>query len=88
MTHIVIVGTDDSKGMLESELRGIDVKWITNTRVTKAEPGRMFVTELDDQGQIKRVHDLPLARCTMLSAFKRDDSHAGTHRHSQYRLHD
>ena len=60
--------------MLESELRGIDAKWITNAKVTRVEPGRMFVTELDDAGQVKKEHELPFAYSMMLPAFKGVDA--------------
>jgi sulfide:quinone oxidoreductase len=56
--------------MLESELRNHDVKWICNARVTKVEAGKMFVTELDDAGQVKREHELPFTYSMMLPAFK------------------
>ena len=72
--HLGLGGVGDSKSMLESELRGIDAKWITNAKVTKVEPGRMFVTELDEQGQLKKEHELPFAYSMMLPAFKGVDA--------------
>jgi sulfide:quinone oxidoreductase len=72
--HLGLGGVGDSKSMLESELRGIDAKWITNAKVTKVEPGRMFVTELDDAGQVKKEHELPFAYSMMLPAFKGVDA--------------
>jgi len=68
--HLGLGGVGDSKSMLESELRGIDAKWITNARVTRVEPGRMFVTEVDEQGQAKKEHELPFAYSMMLPAFR------------------
>jgi len=68
--HLGLGGVGDSKGMLESELRNHDVKWICNARVTKVEAGKMFVTELDEAGQVKREHELPFAYSMMLPAFK------------------
>jgi sulfide:quinone oxidoreductase len=68
--HLGLGGVGDSKSMLESELRNHDVKWICNAKVTKVEPGRMFVTELDEQGQVKKEHELPFAYSMMLPAFK------------------
>ena len=68
--HLGLGGVGDSKGMLESELRNHDVKWICNARVTKVEAGKMFVTELDEAGQVKRDHELPFAYSMMLPAFK------------------
>ncbi len=42
--HMGLGGVGDSKSMLESEFRNNDVKWITNAKVTRVEPGKMFVT--------------------------------------------
>jgi sulfide:quinone oxidoreductase len=75
--HLGLAGVGDSKSMLESELRNHDVKWICNARVTRVEPGRMFVTELDDMGQVKREHELPFQYSMMLPAFKGVDAVAG-----------
>jgi sulfide:quinone oxidoreductase len=72
--HLGLGGVGDSKSMLESELRGIDVKWITNAKVTNVEPDRMRVTELNDQGQVKQEHELPFAYSMMLPAFKGVDA--------------
>ena len=51
--HMGLGGVGDSKSMLESELRNNDIKWITNAKVTKVEAGKMFVTELDDNGLVE-----------------------------------
>ncbi|MFO1267817.1 MAG: FAD-dependent oxidoreductase [Rubrivivax sp.] len=75
--HLGLGGVGDSKTMLESELRNHDVKWICNARVTKVEAGKMFVTELDDMGQVKREHELPFKYSMMLPAFKGVDAVAG-----------
>jgi sulfide:quinone oxidoreductase len=72
--HLGLGGVGDSKSMLESELRGIDAKWITNAKVTRVELGKMFVTELDDDGQVKKQHELPFAYSMMLPAFKGVDA--------------
>ena len=50
--HLGLGGVGDSKSMLESELRDHDIKWITNAKTTKVEAGKMFVTELDEQGSV------------------------------------
>jgi sulfide:quinone oxidoreductase len=72
--HLGLGGVGDSKTMLESELRGIDAKWITNAKVTKVEAGRMFVTEMDEHGQVKKEHELPFAYSMMLPAFRGVDA--------------
>ncbi|WP_031256171.1 NAD(P)/FAD-dependent oxidoreductase [Curvibacter lanceolatus] len=72
--HMGLGGVGDSKSMLESELRNNDIKWITNAKVTKVDAGRMFVSELDDAGQLKKEHELPFAFSMMLPAFKGVDA--------------
>lgn len=72
--HMGLGGVGDSRGMLESELRNHHIQWITNAKVTKVEPGKMFVTELDQAGQVKQEHELPFAFSMMLPAFKGADA--------------
>jgi sulfide:quinone oxidoreductase len=72
--HLGLGGVGDSKSMLEGELRGIDAKWITNAKVTKVEAGKMFVTEMDEHGQVKKEHELPFAYSMMLPAFRGVDA--------------
>jgi sulfide:quinone oxidoreductase len=72
--HLGLGGVGDSKSMLESELRNRDIKWITNARVTKVEAGRMFVTELDDDGKVKKEHELGFSYSMMLPAFRGVDA--------------
>jgi sulfide:quinone oxidoreductase len=68
--HLGLGGVGDSKAMLESELRSHDIKWITNARTTKVEPGKLFTTELDAAGQVVKDHELPFKLSMMLPAFK------------------
>lgn len=67
--HLGLGGVGDTKGMLESALRDKTVKWITNAKVDKIEPGMMFVTEVDDDGKDKKKHELPFKHSMMLPAF-------------------
>ena len=71
--HMGLGGVGDSKSMLESEFRNNDIKWITNAKVTKVEAGKMFVSEMDDSGQLKKEHELPFRFSMMLPAFKGED---------------
>jgi sulfide:quinone oxidoreductase len=68
--HLGLGGVGDSKSMLESDFRNNDIRWITNAKVTRVEAGKMFVTELDDQGAVKKEHELPFRYSMMLPAFK------------------
>ncbi|RYF14490.1 MAG: NAD(P)/FAD-dependent oxidoreductase [Comamonadaceae bacterium] len=72
--HLGLAGVGDSRGMLESELRNHDIRWITNAKVTRVEEGRMFVTEMDEAGQPKKEHELPFRYSMMLPAFKGVDA--------------
>lgn len=75
--HLGLGGVGDSKGMLESEYRNNDVKWITNAKVTKVEAGKMFVSEHDMNGNVIKEHELPFKYSMMLPAFKGVDPVAG-----------
>lgn len=60
--------------MLESEMRNRDMKWITNAKTTKVEAGKMFVTQLDDMGNVYKEHEVPFKMSMMLPAFKGVDA--------------
>ena len=68
--HLGLGGVGDSKSMLESELRSHDIKWITNAKTTRVEPGKLFTTQLDDQGQVVKEHEVGFKLAMMLPAFK------------------
>ncbi|HJV96406.1 MAG TPA: FAD/NAD(P)-binding oxidoreductase [Albitalea sp.] len=72
--HLGLGGVGDSKHMLESELRGHDMKWITSAKTTKVEAGKMFVTQLDDHGAVYKEHEIPFKLSMMLPAFKGVDA--------------
>ena len=72
--HLGLGGVGDSKGMLESELRQHDMKWIINAKVTKVEEGKMLVDEHDSAGQVIKSHELPFKFSMMLPAFKGVDA--------------
>ncbi len=67
--HLGLGGVGDTKGLLESALRDKTIKWITNAKVDKIEPGLMFVTEVDEEGNDKKKHELPFNHSMMLPAF-------------------
>lgn len=72
--HLGLAGVGDSKGMLETELRERDIRWVTNARTTRVEPGRLFVAEVDDKGEPRREHELPFKLAMMLPAFRGVDA--------------
>ena len=72
--HLGLGGVGDSKSMLESEMRGHDIKWITNAKTTKVEAGKLFATQLDDHGAVYKEHEVPFKLSMMLPAFKGVDA--------------
>ena len=72
--HLGLGGVGDSRGMLESDLRNHNIKFIINAKTTKVEDGMMFVDEMDDNGEIKKQHELPFTYSMMLPAFKGVDA--------------
>jgi sulfide:quinone oxidoreductase len=68
--HLGLDGVGDTKGLLESELRQRHIKWITNARVKAIELGKMVVEEVDEGGNVRKVHDLAFAYSMMLPAFR------------------
>jgi sulfide:quinone oxidoreductase len=68
--HLGLDGVGDTKGLMESELRERHIKWITNARVKEVRTDVMVVEEIDDNGQIKKTHELPHAFSMMLPAFR------------------
>ncbi len=72
--HLGLGGVGDSKGLMESAMRDRHVKWICNAKVTKVEAGKMYVTEHNDDGTVKKEHELPFKYSMMLPAFKGIDA--------------
>lgn len=72
--HLGLGGVGDSKGLLESELRQHDIKFITNAKTTKVEDGKLFADELNDNGETIKQHELDFNFAMMLPAFKGIDA--------------
>jgi sulfide:quinone oxidoreductase len=68
--HLGLDGVGDTKSLLESALRDKHIKWITNAKVAKVEPGLMHVEEVNDDGSVKAKHELPFAFSMLLPAFR------------------
>lgn len=72
--HLGLGGVGDSKGLLEHELRNRHIRWITNAKTTRVEPGKLFADELDENGEIKKQHELEFKHAMMLPSFKGVDA--------------
>jgi sulfide:quinone oxidoreductase len=68
--HLGVGGIGDTKGLLESALRQRHIKWLTNTKVDKIEPGKLHATEVDDDGKPKKAHEIAFKYSMMLPAFR------------------
>jgi len=68
--HLGLDGVGDTKGMLESELRDRDIKWITNARILKADAGVLEVEEVAEDGSVRARRELPFAFSMVLPAFR------------------
>ena len=68
--HLGLGGVGDTKGMLEAELRDRSIKWICNAKVDRVEAGMMHVTEHNEDGSVKKQHELPFKYSMMLPAFR------------------
>ena len=72
--HLGLSGVGDSKTMIESALRNRHIKWICNAKILKVEQGKMHVAEHDENGTLKKQHELPFAYSMVLPAFKGIDA--------------
>ncbi|ARE41082.1 FAD-dependent pyridine nucleotide-disulfide oxidoreductase [Rhodovulum sp. P5] len=68
--HLGLGGVGDTKGLLESLMRDRDIEWITNAKVDKFDPDKVFVTEFDEDGNEKKKHEIPFKYSMMLPAFR------------------
>ncbi|OJW67660.1 MAG: pyridine nucleotide-disulfide oxidoreductase [Sphingomonadales bacterium 63-6] len=75
--HLGLDGVGDTKGLLESEMRDRHIKWITNAKVTSVEDGKVHVEEVNEDGSLKKIHDLDFGWAMMLPAFRGVDALQG-----------
>lgn len=68
--HLGLDGVGDTKSMMESEFRNRHIHWITNAKVKQVEDGRMTVEEVDENGALRKTHELPFGYSMMLPAFR------------------
>ncbi len=68
--HLGLGGVGDTKGLLESELRSRHIRWVTNARTRRIDPGRLYITEVDDDGKDKKDHEIPFKFGMMMPSFR------------------
>ncbi len=72
--HLGLDGVGDTKSMLESEFRNRHIQWTTNAKITKVSDGKMAFTEVDEDGNDKKQHELAFKHSMILPAFKGVDA--------------
>uniref|UniRef100_A0A7C3QXV0 Sulfide-quinone reductase n=1 Tax=Leptospirillum ferriphilum TaxID=178606 RepID=A0A7C3QXV0_9BACT len=68
--HLGLGGVGDSRGMMESEFRNQDIKWILFFRDARVTEKEMFVEEVDSDGKKIRDHVLPFKYSMMIPPFR------------------
>ncbi|MBT2129736.1 NAD(P)/FAD-dependent oxidoreductase [Aliiroseovarius lamellibrachiae] len=68
--HLGLGGVGDTKGLLESMLRERSVNWVVNARTEKFTEDMVYVTELDEQGNEKKTHEIAQKYAMLLPAFR------------------
>jgi sulfide:quinone oxidoreductase len=68
--HLGIQGVGDSTGILTKGLKEEGIEAHTNCKVTKVEGGKMFVTQVNDKGEVAKEFTLPVKFGMMIPAFK------------------
>lgn len=72
--HLGLDGVGDTKSLLESEFRERHIKWTCNAKITDVSEGTMRFTEVDEDGNDKKEHELPFEHSMILPAFKGVDA--------------
>ncbi len=75
--HLGLGGVGDTKGLLESVFRDHDIKWICNSRVDDISQERVSVTEVNEDGQMRKQHELPYAFSMLIPPFRGISALAG-----------
>ena len=68
--HLGLGGVEDSKAMLESELRKRDIKFITNCKTVKVTESEIHYQEVDRKGAVVHEGALPHKYSMLLPAFR------------------
>jgi sulfide:quinone oxidoreductase len=72
--HMGLGGVGDSKGIMESEFRQHDIKWITNAAIESIDEGQMQVQRHNDEGEVIDTQTVPFEFSMILPAFKGVDA--------------
>ncbi|MBN8647238.1 MAG: NAD(P)/FAD-dependent oxidoreductase [Caulobacterales bacterium] len=68
--HLGLDGVGDTKGLLESAMRNRHIKWMTSSKLLKAEEGKLTIEEINDDGSSKGIKEVASKFTMMLPAFR------------------
>jgi sulfide:quinone oxidoreductase len=68
--HLGLDGVGDTKSLMESELRDRHIRWTCNAKISAVEEGRIYFTEVDEDGNDRKHHELEFRHSMILPAFK------------------
>ncbi|MCF6327158.1 MAG: NAD(P)/FAD-dependent oxidoreductase [Devosiaceae bacterium] len=68
--HLGLDGVGDTKNLIESAMRDKHIKWMTNTKVNKVDPGVMHVETMNPDGTSLSTSEVPFKYSMMLPAFR------------------
>lgn len=72
--HMGLGGVGDSKGIMESEFRQHDIKWITNAAIDSIDAEQIHIVRHNDEGEPVGTDSLAFAFSMILPAFKGVDA--------------
>jgi sulfide:quinone oxidoreductase len=72
--HLGLGGVADSKGLMESEFRKHEIRWIANARITGVTADALQAVEVGSDGRDLREHSLPHKYCMIIPAFRGVDA--------------
>jgi sulfide:quinone oxidoreductase len=75
--HLGLGGVGDTKGMVESIMRERHINWVCNAKIDRCEPGKIFATEHDMDGNAIKDHELEHKWSMILPAFRGIEAVAG-----------
>lgn len=68
--HLGLGGVNDSKSILESELRKANINWITNAKTEKFEKNKIQISELNKDATVYKQHEIESDFAMLIPAFK------------------
>ena len=68
--HLGLEGVGDTKGLLESVFREHDIRWICNSNVDQITGEKISVSELNEDGGVRKTHELPHSFSMLIPAFR------------------